>query len=1185
MMNTLVNHANSAADRWTAWVLATSLDTAVLLVIVGLVWLAIRRRAAPQVGYCLFLLVPLKLLMPLSVTVPMAVAQWTPSVAFASLINRAHPLAPIENHLPVTAQATASELELPVRHIPPSVSPAQPRSNTDRPEPHTSPIERKSRRELASNATPPTSSRLERTPLSVAALAMIAWLGGVLILAGRLARNEFRFRARLNRSSLLDQSRLSINLGELCRRARVSQAIRIVESDAIAAPSVCGIARPAIILPRGIAASLTAEQLRWALLHELAHVGRRDLIVVWLQRLAAILQFFNPVIWIANRIVHRLREFACDDLAVSLGDVDGIESGEAFLRILRHAGQHRRGLQGALGVFGLDSRASCFLRVRRLLDTERPIRIAPRTWSLGALALLALVSLPHLHARGGAPLSASPTQPNQKVATGDDNKKDDTEFELSVVGPDGKPIPETLVEIRTNRVLTTEQVRRGKYVKRAAYGTLVATDTQGQLVVALPPAPDHFNIKITIPGFGPYWAAWSSENHKQPIPPRFTAELEPAWSVGGVIVDDTGKPVEGATVTPSIEFKKRPGDTQQLGIGVRLKTDAAGKWRFDSVPASKAALYMGINHPNFKPLARQLKRRAFGIERGQEPTAKIALERGLTVVGKVIDQSGKPIVGALVRTKFDNDIREAKTAPDGSYSLVGCAPRPVKIVVSAKDRATDMKELNIQSGMAPVDFQMKPGGTVRIRVLDATGKPVPKARIFFQRWRGRFSYFEFDHVNQYADDNGVWVWHEAPLDEFAADICPPDGMELQQQPLIARDEEYVFRVPGALVVSGNVIDATTKKPINDFRVVPGGRDNQDQMFWDRKQSFAASKGRYQIRQNRADSTSLIRIEADGYQAVVSRDIKSDEGSISIDFELKPGKNVAAKVVTPRNIPAAQARVALGIPGSQISIKNGDIDEISTFCAQTATDDAGRFHFPAQDRDFQLVITHPSGYAHIKSTPEWELTRIIHLEPWARVEGTFRVGQTPTANVPITINVNNILSYANDAPKIFTQHEVITGPGGRFIFDRVFAGTGRIGRQLTLTEAEGATEVTSVYMKPATFFAGKTIQIDLGGTGRPVVGKLRPPAGFSEKVRWNFALVSVGYDVVGFKPESLYFTASVDHDGTFRIDDVPPGDYSLSARLERDQPGRLRNHRFTVSPGNGDLPAQPVDLGVLTLEKP
>ena len=122
---------------------------------------------------------------------------------------------------------------------------------------------------------------------------------------------------------------------------------------------------------------------------------------------------------------------------------------------------------------------------------------------------------------------------------------------------------------------------------------------------------------------------------------------------------------------------------------------------------------------------------------------------------------------------------------------------------------------------------------------------------------------------------------------------------------------------------------------------------------------------------------------------------------------------------------------------------------STYCAREETDDAGRFHFPPQDKDFQLVITHPSGFAHIKSTPEWELTRIIHLEPWSRVEGTFRVGKTPAANVPITLDVTRpALVRETMYRSIFTQHEATTGPDGRFVFERVIPGSGRIGRRIS-----------------------------------------------------------------------------------------------------------------------------------------
>ena len=842
-----------------------------------------------------------------------------------------------------------------------------------------------------------------------------------------------------------------------------------------------------------------------------------------------------------------------------------------------------------------DRWASCFLRVRGLLDTERPIRTAPGAWPLAGLILFAVVALPHLSA-DGEDAQAGSREPSQGSATPNrpGPKADDVaraplgeQFELQVVGPGGKPIPDALVELRTSPAPTAEQIRQGKFVRKASYGSFVTADAEGRVVVTFPRTPTRLDVHITTPGYGPYRAAWSPESHGQSPPPRFTAELEAGWSVGGIVVDAEGKPVEGAMVQPSIEFKKRPGDVQQMGAGARIKTDAAGLWRFDSVPTSMGEVFMEINHPDFSPVRRSLTRGEFGLEPGREPTARIALDRGLTVIGRVTDEEGRPIVGALVRTKFQNDIREARTGDDGAYRLVGCEPRAARIVVSARGRATDMKELGIEPEMGPVDFRMKPGGTVRVRVTDEQGNPLPKARIFFQRWRGPFSYFEFNHVGQYADENGIWAWNEAPLDEFRADICPPGEtqMQLLEQPLLPREEEYVFRLPAALVVSGKVIDAETKEPVKEFRVIPGIRSSETHMNWSRGEGFPASGGQYRIRRDRGYLGHLVRIEADGYQAGVSRDIKSTEGNVSIDFELKRGRNIAAKVVTPGLLPAAGAKVALGVAGSQINVMNGEIDDGSTYCARAATDAVGRFHFPAQDQDFQLVITHASGYAQIKSPAEWDTMRIIRLEPWARAEGTFRVGRRPTANVPITLNVGGRDSYGKSVASIFTHHDVTTGPDGRFVFERVIPGSGRIGRRIMLTVSDGAADVTSSCKIAADFPAGKTARVDLGGTGRPVVGKLQPPEGFDGKVRWNFALITAEAD----PPEALvpgpYLTATVDRDGTFRIDDVPEGHYSLSVRFQRDDAGQLWNHHFEVPHREGEVSGPPVDLGTLRLRGP
>ena len=1172
MMSVLISHANSAGARWAAWVVAGSVDAAVLLALIGVTWRVIRSRVAPQVGYCLFLLVPLKLIAPSSITLPAALTPWTISALVAARFDAARPSGRIEERTPPGPRAVAilegkpatAGLGVDSLAVPPPVMPAR----------ETSVLRS---RGTVSRQTPPETPRL-----APPACAMLAWLAVVALLFGRSIRTHGKFRGRLGRMPIADATRLSIDLPGLFRLAGVRSTVRVVEDDSIASPAVCGIFRPTIVIPRGIESSLTARQLRWVLLHELAHVRRRDLSFAAFQRFVAILHFFNPAAWVANRMIDRLREYACDDLAASLNQSSAVESGEAFVGILRHVDRGRRRPEGALGLFGFDSRASCLIRVRRLLDAERPIRTSPRAWPILGLILLALFSLPGVRASGEAP-PVSPQDPIKAASPpAAEGKK---EFELRVVGPDGKPIPEALVEFRMEPALSSEQFRRGKFVGKTSYGMTATADAEGTLVIDLTDKKSKYmNIYIRNPGYGPYWAGWTSETHQEAIPARFTAELEAGWSAGGIVVDDEGKPIRGAKVQPHIEFKKRPGDLRQLGSGSSVTTNAAGKWRFDSVPASMGMVYVSIDHPDFQPIQRPVARGEFGLEAGREPAGKIVLSRGLTVVGKVTDEAGKPIVGALIRTKFMNEIREAKAGDDGTYRLVGCDAKAARIVVSARGLATDMKELNIEPGMGPVDFLMKPGGTVRVRVLDDKGNPAPGARIFFQRWRGQFQYFEFNHAGQYADKDGTWAWDEAPLDEFSADICPPghDGMQLVLQPLIARREEYVFRLPATLVVSGRVIDAVSKEPIKEFRVVPGTRFTDDKMYWSQRDGFKATDGHYQIRENRVEQGLLVRIEADGYEAAVSRDIKNTEGGVTVDFELKRGKNVLGKVVTPDLQPARGAVVALGIAGSQIAVKNGEFDNQSTHSERTTADEEGRFHFAAQDKDFLLIITHPNGYAQFKGSPDWESMKIIRLKPWARVEGTFRIGRKPAPDVPLGLHVSGQDSHGRDGPNLFTSHETTTGPGGKYLFERVIPGSGRIGRELFLTGDQGASEVTSSCKVAAEFPAGKTTHLDLGGTGRAVVGKLQPPEGFDGKVRWNFALVNVAPEGDEPAEDRAYLTATVDRDGTFRIDDVPEGRYTLSASITQGIAGSLSNHRFEVPSPEGGRDEKPVDLGALEL---
>ena len=805
------------------------------------------------------------------------------------------------------------------------------------------------------------------------------------------------------------------------------------------------------------------------------------------------------------------------------------------------------------------------------------------------------------------------------------------QFQLNVVDPEGKPVPDTTVEIRSDRAPTAEQILRGEYLRDATYGPFVKTSAKGELLFRTPHHMKRFNLSIKKPGYAPYWASWPVDS----IPDKFTAMLDKGWTVGGIIVDKAGKPITGAKVSPSVNFKKRPGDTSRLGVGTKIITDDNGLWQFEYVPASKAEVHIDIDHPDYRPWRKRVARSEFEVKANASPSGKITLEEGLNITGSVTDENGKPIAGALVRTRFLNDIRKATTDEFGVYLISGCEPKLTRVVVTAKGRAPEVQEVEVAPQMKPVDFSLKPGGKIRVRVVDENGKGIPRARIFFQRWRSAwYNLFEFDNVNQYADKNGVWEWDEAPLDEFQADICRPGGMQLANQKLLARAEEYVFHPPKALIISGSVIDAKTKQPIKKFRVTPGvQRDaSRSRLFWDSNDSFTVSDGKYQLRITDDDPAHFVRIEADGYEVATSRAFKPDEEGVTYDFALKPARDIAATILTADGQPAAAAEIAVGMAGSQISIRQGRLGTRQTYATVLKSDEAGHFGIPPRNEPFQLIILHPAGFAYLKSETG-PIPDPIQLTPWARIEGTFSIGNQPAAGVELALGLNNGINASRDeGPSIFTQNEIKTDQTGRYVFDRVFPGQTRVGRNITYMVRQGATEATSSIQIPIELKAGETKLLNLGGTGRPVIGKLKPAENHTENVVWPLAHLSAheyfrppagmlpleasSNDPRGFQAwytawqksadypaekviyeryeearskrldETPRINASVARDGTFRIDDVPPGEYVLSVNFyERENnPGYVGDLQFTVPPVENGYSSEAIDLGTLTLKK-
>ncbi|MFR8819059.1 MAG: M56 family metallopeptidase [Evtepia gabavorous] len=122
-------------------------------------------------------------------------------------------------------------------------------------------------------------------------------------------------------------------------RRRTGEAIRLegnlYETDQIAAPFVCGVFSPKIYLPVG----LDPQDRPYVLLHEQAHLRRRDHLTKPLAWLALCLHWCNPLLWLAYRLFCRDLETACDQAVIRrFGAKDTAQYAAALLH-LGHSGK------------------------------------------------------------------------------------------------------------------------------------------------------------------------------------------------------------------------------------------------------------------------------------------------------------------------------------------------------------------------------------------------------------------------------------------------------------------------------------------------------------------------------------------------------------------------------------------------------------------------------------------------------------------------------------------------------------------------------------------------------------------------------------------------------------------------------------------------------------------------------
>jgi|UniRef100_UPI00378414E5 beta-lactamase regulating signal transducer with metallopeptidase domain len=227
-------------------------------------------------------------------------------------------------------------------------------------------------------------------PISWSQIMLPAWLlgaaGMIVICLGSYALALWRIK----------HNRVPVNDALLHEIAALAQVIglrrvpHVWMSPVVRSPAVTGLWRPVLLLPVGFDESLSAQEARLVLRHELTHLKRGDLRLNALLCLLLSLHWFNPLLWLAFFKVRLDREAACDAQVLDREpQAERVAYGHTLLKVQSTFSHH--GL--SLGFVGIFQRGSA-LRSRIQSIAKSPTQTVTMKTTLSlSIALLTFLGI------------------------------------------------------------------------------------------------------------------------------------------------------------------------------------------------------------------------------------------------------------------------------------------------------------------------------------------------------------------------------------------------------------------------------------------------------------------------------------------------------------------------------------------------------------------------------------------------------------------------------------------------------------------------------------------------------------------------------------------------------------------------------------------------------------------------
>ena len=246
-------------------------------------------------------------------------------------------------------------------------------------------------------------ARLTPLPTSV-------WLVGSVLVFAVMAGRIVRFR-RLLRSAEPASRAIVAQVQEASQAIGLKSTPTVMMTNRKISPLVWCCRRRVLLLPEGLWEELDEAGRRAVLLHELAHLKRRDHLICWLEMIISCLYWWHPLVWWVRRRLRDEADFACDAWVTALLPGNRRAYAAALLTTRQYVCEYSNAAP-AVGLGVATAGAKRFARRLTMVMTERS---GPRLSIMGSALALCLGVAGWL----GAPLLACPpteeSVPSQSV--------------------------------------------------------------------------------------------------------------------------------------------------------------------------------------------------------------------------------------------------------------------------------------------------------------------------------------------------------------------------------------------------------------------------------------------------------------------------------------------------------------------------------------------------------------------------------------------------------------------------------------------------------------------------------------------------------------------------------------------------------------------------------------------------